>query len=126
MNPEYFAITQTVKITAINDIDNPRISLYKAISDRRDSLLIPFILFAAFAKNNTLLAKFSFKTTEPLLDFSTAETFLDTFFDCLSELSNAGQSVGIDDMGTFEKLTLFPDGLNHRNNIALARLAKRR
>ena len=123
LNPEYFAITQTVKITDINNIDNPRISLCKAISDSRDSLLIPFILFAAFAKNNTFLAKLSFKTTKPLLDFSTVETFVDMIPDCLSELSNAAQSVEIDDVGTFEKLTLFPEGLNHRNNIALARLA---
>ena len=46
------------------------------------------------------------------------------FSDCLSELLNAGQSVEIDGVGTFEKLPLFPDGLNHRNNIALARVAK--
>ena len=39
---------------------------------------------------------------------------------------NAGQSVEIDGVGTFEKLPLFPDGLNHRNNIALARVAKKK
>ena len=58
------------------------------------------------------------------IDFSTAETFVDMFSDCLSELLDAGQSVEIDGVGTFEKLPLFPDGLNHRNNIALARVAK--
>ena len=58
------------------------------------------------------------------IDFSTAETFVNMFSDCLSELLNAGQSVEIDGVGTFEKLPLFPDGLNHRNNIALARVAK--
>ena len=60
------------------------------------------------------------------VDFSTAETFVDMFSDCLSELLNAGQSVEIDGVGTFETLPLFPDGLNHRNNIALARVAKKK
>ena len=58
------------------------------------------------------------------IDFSTAETFVDMFSNCLSELLEAGQSVEIDGVGKFEKLPLFPDGLNHRNNIALARVAK--
>ena len=58
------------------------------------------------------------------IDFSTAETFVDMFSSCLSELLNAGQSVEIDGIGIFEKLPLFPDGINHRNNIALARVAK--
>ena len=60
------------------------------------------------------------------IDFSTAETFVDMFSDCLSELLNAGQSVEIDGVGTFEKLPIFPDGLNHKNNIALARVAKKK
>ena len=60
------------------------------------------------------------------IDFSTAETFVDMFSDCLSELLEAGQSVEIDGAGRFEKLPLFPEGLNHRNNIALARLAKKK
>lgn len=59
------------------------------------------------------------------IDFSTAETFVDMFADCLSELLQAGQSVEIDGVGTFEKIPLFPQGLNHQNKIALARLAKK-
>ena len=58
------------------------------------------------------------------IDFSTAETFVSMFSDCLSELLEAGQSVDIDGVGKFEKIPLFPNGLNHRNNIALARAAK--
>ena len=58
------------------------------------------------------------------IDFSTAETFVDMFSDCLSELLDAGQSVEIDGIGKFEKVLLFSNGLNHRNNIALARVAK--
>jgi len=58
------------------------------------------------------------------IDFSTAETFVDMFSDCLSELLEAGQSVDIDGVGKFEKIPLFPNGLNHRNNIALAKAAK--
>ena len=60
------------------------------------------------------------------IDFSTAETFVDMFSDCLSELLDAGQSVEIDGIGKFEKIPLFPNGLNHRNNIALARVAKKK
>jgi len=60
------------------------------------------------------------------IDFSTAETFVNMFSDYLSELLNAGQSVEIDGVGTFEKLPIFPDGLSHRNNIALARVAKKK
>lgn len=60
------------------------------------------------------------------VDFSTAETFVDMFSDCLSELLNAGQSVEIDGVGKFEKVPLFPDGINHQNKIALARLAKKK
>jgi len=60
------------------------------------------------------------------IDFSTAETFVDMFSHCLSELLDAGQSVEIDGIGKFEKVPLFPNGINHRNNIALARVAKRK
>lgn len=60
------------------------------------------------------------------IDESLAETLVDMFADSLQELLNAGQSVEIDGVGTFEKLPLFPEGLNHRNNIALARLAKKK
>jgi len=58
------------------------------------------------------------------IDFSTAETLLDMFSSCLQELLQAGKSVEIDGVGKFEKLPLFPNGLNHRNNINLARIAK--
>jgi nucleoid DNA-binding protein len=60
------------------------------------------------------------------IDFSTAETFVSMFSDCLSELLEAGQSVDIDGVGKFEKVALFPNGINHRNNIALARVAKQK
>jgi nucleoid DNA-binding protein len=59
------------------------------------------------------------------VDFSTAETLLDMFSSCLQELLQAGKSVEIDGVGKFEKLPLFPNGLNHRNNINLARIAKK-
>ena len=35
------------------------------------------------------------------IDFSTAETFVSMFSDCLSELLEAGQSVDIDGVGKF-------------------------
>ena len=60
------------------------------------------------------------------IDFSVAETFVDMFSSCLSELLDAGQSVEIDGIGEFEKIPLFPNGLNHQNNIALARVAKKK
>jgi nucleoid DNA-binding protein len=47
------------------------------------------------------------------------------FADCLSELLNAGHSVEIDGVGRFEKLPLFPSGINHKNNILLARAARK-
>ena len=55
-----------------------------------------------------------------------AGTFVDMFSNCLSKLLNAGWSVEIDGVGTVEKLSLFPEGLNHRNNIALARMTKKK
>jgi nucleoid DNA-binding protein len=58
------------------------------------------------------------------IDFSVAETFVDMFSDCLSELLDAGKSVEIEGIGEFEKVPLFPNGLNHQNKIALAKLAK--
>ena len=58
------------------------------------------------------------------IDFSVAETLVDMFSSCLQELLDAGQSVEIDGIGKFESLPLFPNGLNHRNNIALAKLRK--
>ena len=59
------------------------------------------------------------------VDFSTDETLLDMFSSCLQELLQAGKFVEIDGLGKFEKLPLFPDGLNHRNNINIARIAKK-
>ena len=59
------------------------------------------------------------------VDFSTDETLLDMFCSCLQELLQAGKFVEIDGLGKFEKLPLFPDGLNHRNNINIARIAKK-
>ena len=79
-------------------------------------------------KNNNITDKLDFieySASRYGIDFSTAETFVDMFSSCLSELLNAGQSVEIDGVSTFEKLPLFPDGLNHRNNINLARIAKK-
>lgn len=60
------------------------------------------------------------------IDFSTAETFVDMFSSCLSELLDAGQSVEIDGVGEFKPTPLFPDGINHNNSIALARVAKKK
>lgn len=59
------------------------------------------------------------------IDESVAETLVDMFGDCLQELLNAGQSVDIDGIGKFEKTPLFPNGLNHKNNLNLARIANR-
>ena len=60
------------------------------------------------------------------IDFSVAETFVNMFSDCLAELLDAGQSVEIDGIGEFEKIPLFPNGLNHQNKIALARVANKK
>lgn len=59
------------------------------------------------------------------IDDTVAETLVDMFGSCLQELLKAGQSVEIDGVGKFEKLPLFPNGLNHQNNIALFKAAKR-
>ena len=60
------------------------------------------------------------------IDFSMAETLLDMFASCLFELLQSGQSVEIENVGKFEQLPLFPNGINHQNKIALARLAKKK
>ena len=60
------------------------------------------------------------------IDFSVAETFVNMFSYCLAELLDAGQSVEIDGIGEFEKIPLFPNGLNHQNKIALARVANKK
>ena len=59
------------------------------------------------------------------IDFSMAETLVDMFSSCLSELLQASQSVEIEGVGKFEKVPLFPNAINHQNKIALARLAKK-
>ena len=43
--------------------------------------------------------------------------FVDMFAESLQELVAAGQSVTIDEIGEFKSTPLFPNGLNHRNNI---------
>jgi hypothetical protein len=58
------------------------------------------------------------------IDESIAETLVNMFADTLQELVAAGQEVNIDEIGVFSKLPLFPNGLNHQNKIALARLSK--
>ena len=57
------------------------------------------------------------------IDFSVAETLVDMFESCLQELLNAGQIVEIDGIGKFEKIPLFPNGINHQNKISLAKLS---
>lgn len=59
------------------------------------------------------------------IDSSTAETLLNMFSDCLSDLMKAGQSVEIDGVGEFKSTPLFPEGLNHKNNTALSNIAKK-
>jgi len=59
------------------------------------------------------------------VDDSVAETLVDMFADSLHDLLSAGYSVNIDEIGEFKTTPLFPNGLNHRNNITLARAAKR-
>ena len=59
------------------------------------------------------------------IDESMAETMVDMFADTLQELVAAGQSVNIDEIGEFKSTPLFPEGIKHKNNITLAKLAKR-
>ena len=59
------------------------------------------------------------------IDESVAETMVDMFADTLHELVMAGQSVTIDEIGEFKTTPLFPNGINHQGNIALAKCAKR-
>jgi hypothetical protein len=42
----------------------------------------------------------------------------------LSKLISSGQSVTIDEIGEFKSVPLFQNGVNHHNNIALAKAAK--
>ena len=50
---------------------------------------------------------------------------VDLFADSLHDLLVAGYSVNIDEIGEFKSTPLFPNGLNHKNNITLAKVAKR-
>ena len=59
------------------------------------------------------------------IDSSMAETLLDIFADSLAALVATGQSVEIDGIGEFATIPLFPNGINHQNKIALARIAKK-
>jgi len=59
------------------------------------------------------------------IDETVAETMVDMFADCLQELVAAGQSVNIDEIGEFKITPMFPEGIPHHNNIALAKLGKR-
>jgi nucleoid DNA-binding protein len=59
------------------------------------------------------------------IDESVAETMVDMFADCLQELVSAGKSVNIDEIGEFKTTPMFPKGIPHHNNIALAKLKKR-
>ena len=59
------------------------------------------------------------------IDETVAESMVDMFAQSLQELVAAGQSVTIDEIGEFKSVPLFPNGLNHHNNIALAQVAKR-
>ncbi|MEA0971219.1 hypothetical protein Megvenef_01192 [Candidatus Megaera venefica] len=59
------------------------------------------------------------------IDETVAESMVDMFAQTLQELVAAGQSVTIDEIGEFKSVPLFPNGLNHHNNIALAKVAKR-
>ena len=56
------------------------------------------------------------------IDESVAETMVDMFADSLQELVALGQSVEIDEIGKFTTTPLFPEGIKHHNNIALAKL----
>ena len=59
------------------------------------------------------------------IDETVAESMVDMFAQTLQELVASGQSVTIDEIGEFKSVPLFPNGLNHHNNIALAKVAKR-
>ena len=57
------------------------------------------------------------------IDENMLETMVDVFADSLHDLLSAGYSVNIDEIGEFGTIPLFPNGLNHRNNIALSNAA---
>ena len=51
------------------------------------------------------------------IDETLAESMVDMFAQSLQELISCGQSVTIDEIGEFKSIPLFPNGLNHHNNI---------
>jgi len=59
------------------------------------------------------------------IDESIAETLIDMFADTLQELICSGINVNIDEIGEFKSVPLFPNGINHQNKLALAKLAKK-
>ncbi len=59
------------------------------------------------------------------IDETVAESMADMFAQSFQELVSSGQSVTIDEIGEIKSAPLFPNGLNHHNNIALAKVAKR-
>ncbi len=59
------------------------------------------------------------------IDETVAESMVDMFAQSLQELVASGQCVTIDEISEFKSIPLFPNGLNHHNNIALAKAAKR-
>ncbi len=59
------------------------------------------------------------------IDESMAETMVDMFADSLQELIASGYSMNIDEIGEFKITPMFPKGINHKNNIALAKAGKK-
>ncbi len=53
-----------------------------------------------------------------------AEAIVEIFADSLQELISNGASVEVDQIGQFYTTPLFPAGIKHKNNFALAKAAK--
>ena len=58
------------------------------------------------------------------IDDSLAEAIVEIFADSLQELISNGVSVEIDQIGRFYTIPLFPAGIKHNNNFALAKAAR--
>lgn len=58
------------------------------------------------------------------IDDDQAECITDMFAESLADALSSGESVSIKDIGKFESTPLFPNGIQHKNNIALAKLNK--
>ena len=54
-------------------------------------------------------------------DESLAETLIDMFVDTLQEIVASCQEFNIDEIGIFHKMSLFPNGIKHKNNVSLKR-----